>query len=254
MANQYVLMRMWFAVIVMLFASLPLLTACVTTPTAERIKQEEGHSTDPRPTQLARADPAAKDVTYTIINTTSIPRIKQSLDVLLNRKVHKNVLRAIALELKSGNPRKYQRTFILYYLPGMKLGAGAWATTHFNPDLEVRIYGLTVAEEADLRAVAQEADLRADILGIWLDERPFVANKTTIYRQNGKLYMEWKFHDGNSINEEMVKKTSLSGERFEEKGSSHILLAFGEYYVVNQRGNLELRDNDGLISTAKAIQ
>jgi hypothetical protein len=37
--------------------------------------------------------------------------------------------------------KKYERVYICYYLPGMEVDAGAWATGHFNPDLEVRIFG-----------------------------------------------------------------------------------------------------------------
>ena len=33
--------------------------------------------------------------------------------------------------------------FMLYYLPEMALGSGAWAPTHFDPNLDVRILGFT---------------------------------------------------------------------------------------------------------------
>ena len=36
---------------------------------------------------------------------------------------------------------QYERVFICYYLPGMILDRGAWATSHFNPTTEVRILG-----------------------------------------------------------------------------------------------------------------
>ena len=37
--------------------------------------------------------------------------------------------------------KRYERVFICYYLPGMILDSGAWATSHFNPTLQVRILG-----------------------------------------------------------------------------------------------------------------
>ena len=61
------------------------------------------------------------------------------LDIRLNREVQEDVLRSIAMELKSSDRKKYERTFMLYYLPGMEVDAGGWASTHFNPDLEVII-------------------------------------------------------------------------------------------------------------------
>ena len=66
-----------------------------------------------------------------------------NLDVRLNQKVSQDVLRAIALELKSNDSRQYDRTFIVYYLPAMNVDSGGWATTNFNPTLDVRILGLT---------------------------------------------------------------------------------------------------------------
>ncbi|REG86732.1 hypothetical protein DFP81_101297 [Marinomonas pollencensis] len=35
--------------------------------------------------------------------------------------------------------RKHDRSFITFYLPGMEVGAGAYATAHHNPKLKVNI-------------------------------------------------------------------------------------------------------------------
>ena len=90
------------------------------------------------------------DVSYSIIDSTATAGIKRSLDVRLNKRVAEDTLRAMALKLKSQDSRDYDRTFITYYLPGMTVGAGAWATTHFRPDLEVKILGLWTEEEKKL--------------------------------------------------------------------------------------------------------
>lgn len=37
---------------------------------------------------------------------------------------------------------KYNKVFICWYLPGMVLDSGAWATTHFIPHLSVKILGV----------------------------------------------------------------------------------------------------------------
>ena len=34
---------------------------------------------------------------------------------------------------------KFERYFVTFYLPGMEVGSGAFATAHHNPDLEVKI-------------------------------------------------------------------------------------------------------------------
>ena len=189
-----------------------------------------------------------KDVTYSIIDTKVVPGVKRSLDVRLNRKVTEDVLRSIALQLKSQDPKEYERTFITYYLPDMKLGAGAWATTHFNPDLDIRILGLTAEQEKNL--LNEATDSSREVIGTWLDESPVIGSKITIYRQNGKLYMEQIFGDGSSSKEEMTKKASSRGQRFEEKTSS----SSGDYYLINTRGDLEMRDQIGLVATARKVK
>ena len=188
------------------------------------------------------------DVSYTVIGTDIIPSIKRSLDVRLNQKVSQDVLRAIALELKSSDSRQYDRTFIAYYLPGMTVNAGSWATTHFNPTLDVRILGLTVPEEKALVTEPLAAD--REVTGSWLDEITYAGSRITIYREGGTLYMDRKFKDGSGGKEELVEKPSPLGQRFDMKEGS----SSGDHWVIDQEGNLQIRDNLGLISTAKKIK
>jgi hypothetical protein len=196
--------------------------------------------------QSARTIP--NDVKYSIIETNVLPKIKRSLDVRLNKRVSEDALRLIALELKSQDSKRYERTFIAYYLPDMKVGEGAWATTHFDPDLEVRILGLTAVQKEKL--TSEPEDSSREVIGKWLYEVPYLGCKITIYRQNGKLYMEKKYHDGSSSNEEIVEKASNIGRRFQEKGA----LDSGDYYVLDKSGNLQIRDQEGLVGTAKKIR
>ncbi len=64
---------------------------------------------------------------------------KCSYDILIGTKYSKKDLTAIAYELKSLSP-VVKRIFITYYLPCMEIGAGAWATSHFLPELSVNTY------------------------------------------------------------------------------------------------------------------
>lgn len=186
------------------------------------------------------------DVSYEVIDTDIVPGIKRSLDVRLNKKVSEDVLRAIALEVKSNDLRQYDRTFICYYLPDMAVGAGAWATTHFDPTLDVRILGLTAQEEQAL--VTEPTPSNREVIGSWLSE--LIGSQITIYREDDTLYIEQKFKDGSSLKEELVEKSSPLSQRFDlKKGSS-----FGDHWIIDRGGNLQIRDNAGLISTAKRIQ
>ncbi len=186
------------------------------------------------------------DVSYSIIDTDIIPGIKRSLDVRLNKKVSEDVLRVIALKLKSNDSQQYDRTFIVYYLPRMTVGAGGWATTHFNPTLDLWIRGLSAQEEQTL--VTQPALSDREVIGSWLDE--FVGSQITIYLEDGTLLMEQKFKDGSSLREELNQRSLPFGQRFEMKGGS----SSGDHWIIDQEGNLQTRDSLGLISTATKIQ
>ena len=186
------------------------------------------------------------DVTYKIVKTDVIPGVKRGLVVMLNRKISEDVLRSVATKLKNSDPGVYERTLILYYLPGMKPGAGAWATTFFDPDLEVRILGLSADQEQSLVSKTTDRPSQTAI-GKWLDEGLFGVIR--IYRETGTLYFEMNAKDGSSGRFEVVERSSSLGRRFEDRDGSDA----GDHYVIDGRGNLQLRDREGLIRTAKRI-
>ena len=92
-----------------------------------------------RPEPARVVVPIPNDVSYTIVSSAVTPGFKRTLDIRLNRKVPEEVLRTIATQLKNSDEHTYERTFIMYYLPGMEVGSLAWATSHFDPDLQVCI-------------------------------------------------------------------------------------------------------------------
>ena len=72
----------------------------------------------------------------------SLGNIKRSVVIRLDRTLSEDQLWKLAHTIRGRNLR-VERTFIEYYLPDMVVGAGAWATTHFDPTLEIRIIGFT---------------------------------------------------------------------------------------------------------------
>ena len=130
----------------------------------------------------------------------------------------------------------------------MKVGAGAWATSHFNPVLDVRILGLSIEEEK--RLVAESISTKRQVIGSWLDESPGIGGRIAIFREGGKLYIEQKFKDGSSMKKKLVEKKTSLGRRFDKvEGSTS-----GEHWVIDSQGNLQIRDNDGIIVTANKIR
>ena len=187
-------------------------------------------------------------VNYTIIERSNLGNIKGSIEIRLGEKVSKNFLQELALRLREDEPRKYDRLFITYYLTGMTPGSGAWATSHFTPNLEVKVLGTTLEEEKSLKNEPQSSS--GKIIGEWFDDSPYVSAKYKFLKRDDKIIMIRKFKDGSGSETEMVQKTHSGKLRFEEKESND----FGEYYLVESNGDMGIYDNAGIINTMRAIK
>ena len=186
-------------------------------------------------------------VKYTVVEKSNLGSIKSSIDIRLEKKVSKDFLQKLALKLRKAEPRKYDRMFITYYLPGMTPGSGAWATSHFNPNLEVKILGTTIEEEKALMSKPQKSS--GKIIGEWLDESSYGA-KYTLIKRNGKIIMICKYKDGSGSEEEMIQKKQSGKLRFEEKEGND----FGEYYLIEGNGRLAIYDNSGFGFSMRPIK
>ena len=76
-----------------------------------------------------------------IIREDVIPGQFRILDVELSQEVDEETIEVIANLLRDADDMIYQRTYIVYYLPGMASGEVGWATSHFTPDLEIQLIG-----------------------------------------------------------------------------------------------------------------
>ena len=92
------------------------------------------------------------EVSYPVLKEWD-DQTRRGVDIALNQKVTPEVLREIALEVKSRETRQYVRTFITYYLPKFDeaLPNDTWATTHFNPTLDVQIQESSIEDEKRAR-------------------------------------------------------------------------------------------------------
>jgi hypothetical protein len=65
---------------------------------------------------------------------------KCSVTVLLKTKISEEQVYQLARYIRNQSGReKYNPLFIEYYLPGMTVGSGAYATSNYNPELEVNV-------------------------------------------------------------------------------------------------------------------
>ena len=78
---------------------------------------------------------------YTIINEVQNKTIKKTtIEIRLKKEVNEAELKEIALNIKEKRTG-FKMLWMFYYLQGHKVESGAWATTHFKPELNVKILG-----------------------------------------------------------------------------------------------------------------
>ena len=187
------------------------------------------------------------DVQLTILNLDIIPGIKRSIDVRLSRKVSATELEAIGRKLKADDSRSYDRTFIGYFLPRMKLGQGYWARTDFKPNLKVDILGLTIGEAASLRSLPD--DPSRTVLGCWLLEDISLGYRYTLFEQAGTVLMETGFKDGSSTAVAVDGTVDQNGITIQRVKSSHP----NDYWLIDSDGELHFGDEDGIWTTAYEV-
>ena len=97
-------------------------------------------------------------IPYKVINRSEMAHYKVSFDVEVplvgNRLPNKQELGEISKHLIS-NERKHDRSFVLFFLPGMNLDSGAYATAHHTPEMEVNVMKYMLIQYPKYKQYAQ---------------------------------------------------------------------------------------------------
>lgn len=123
-------------------------TCYYSQPDEEIVKQwSSGELFSSKPT-LNKSDL----IPYTVINRDEYLPHKVSFDIRVDKVAGEfpteEQLADISIYFRDME-KPHERTFVCFYLPGMTVDAGAWATAHFDPDLKVWIsYTNKVTEDA----------------------------------------------------------------------------------------------------------
>ncbi|MGZ4953552.1 MAG: hypothetical protein ACXV8Q_00450 [Methylobacter sp.] len=184
-------------------------------------------------TEDVRKTKIPEDITYNIIKDESKRDIKRNVEVSLNKKVSEDVLSEIALTIKQSEKQTYQETFIGYFIEGNDK-QGYWATTNFNPNLDIKIIGLSANDE---KTLIESSTLKPDreIIGSWLDDRPGIEAKMTLFYTNKALFLEFADRYGGIRVKKMSKHRNNGEEIVEYKDGND----FKEYFLINANGELE---------------
>ena len=187
------------------------------------------------------------EVSYPVLDEYRNPPIKHGLNVLLNMKVSEAVLREIALELKSHEVEQYKSTYIGYFLPEMDPENDSWwACSDFNPTLKVEIRGLTAEQEKSLLSKPLSLPEGAKVIGSWVSDSAFHDDRMTIFRNGDTYYLQQLPLGGGTTVRELLKRPSTDGLDFQiTDGRDH--------YLIDRGGNLVIRDDDGIVLTARKV-
>lgn len=185
-----------------------------------------------------------KDVTYEIISEEKNEALKKTnIRIKLNKKIDASLLKIIATELKSSRT-KYEKLWIFYTVPDMR--SGTWATTHFEPNLTVEIIGSTPEQDKKMESLMI---VEGDILGKWKNEKSLSGALMILYRnKGGNLIMRIVFKDGQNM-EDVITESKLKNRVCYKDGNSH-----GEYYLLEEGGDLGMYGENGKFDEAKKIE
>ena len=94
----------------------------------------------------------------------------------------------------------------------------------------------------------QERDMDTrEIIGQWIDERPSLGDKITLYRQGDKLFLETWYTDGCHSLDEMQGTAIENGLKLEDLGGN----LFGEYFLLCDDNSLHFCNSAECFYTAK---
>lgn len=175
--------------------------------------------------------------------------ITRKVEVTLKKPLTEEQLRDIAYSIKAKAKHETERTFVGYRLKGKEAGT-YWATTHYDPDLEVAVLGLSSEGYKTLFATDIQKMYPANI-GAWLrDDYGSASHLLVAYERDGSYFIDSLFVDGGKSTRKMMGKSQPDGSlRLEETDND-----FGEYYMIDRNGTLQGWNSDGLYLTVSSLK
>ena len=181
---------------------------------------------------------------FKILDIRTSGTVKMTIYMQTPEQLTEPELEEIAINLRNENST-YDKLFIFYYLPDMELNGGAWASTHFNKELEIKIYGVDKSIEAKVKNAKQSS---GELIGKWYDKTPGIEHSIIISKIGSKYILKRAFRDGSVMEKDL--KFSLSNGKMKFVYESDV----GEYLLIEKNGQLGQYDNQGLIDKCDKIK
>ena len=181
-------------------------------------------------------------VNYEIISDDKTRGIVRKVSVELPERISEKQLRQIANEIKNGDSNVYERTLIMYRIKDEQ-SVAAWATTHFDPSLEVKFIGLSSDNFKKLLDVKHDVD--GEVIGQWISPNGFTDHIVVIYKKDKKYFKQDFYIDATLKPYELLK----DGETYRYKDPNET-----QYFIIDSSGDLEYYGESGNIYKALKFQ
>ena len=193
-----------------------------------------------------KKEPLPDNFSYKIVEDESDETIeKNQLTIELNQKLTEGQIATLAEELFDSKPK--QRRFYISYVLKDVHAVASWATSHFDPELQIDILGSTSQEDSNSKKIADTVD--GEIVGKW-DEDEYTFSKYIIYKKDEKTFVKMIFKDGQQSDNELTEKTVDNGIRYDYKNGGYN----DEYFILNSDNELEFYNKENKnFTTAKKL-
>lgn len=178
-----------------------------------------------------------KDFSYNIVEDESnVALQKNQLEIELNQKLTEGQIATLAEQLFNSK-EKQRRFYIFYILKGVENSVAAWATSHFDPELEIGITGSTKEEDVNKDKLSEKID--GKVVGKW-DENKYTFSNLIIYKKDNKTFIKTVYKNGQTSDEELKESKTEKGIRYDYKDGGYN----GEYFILNNENGLELYNSE----------
>ena len=199
-------------------------------------------------TKLGKYNPESlpEKFSYTIAKDLSNPNLeKNEIYVDISEKLTEGQIATLAEELYNQKDKE-RRFYIFYQLQDEKNNNVAWATSHFDPELEINIIGSTKIEDENMLKSSKEID--GEILGTY-NENEYTFATYTIFKKEGKTFVKTIYKDGSSSDSEVKESKVKDGIRLDEKEPN----GSGEYYILKNNILEFYNEKNEMFTTANKL-
>ncbi|MCT7948083.1 hypothetical protein [Shewanella septentrionalis] len=182
---------------------------------------------------------------YTITEDIITAPYKRSVEISLPSRTNEETLYALAEKIHSQSSIDVQRTFIGYRIVGDHENQAYWATTHYNPNLEVKILGESLST---YKKIKESKEPEGEMIGSWMVNWGY-EYKMTIYKELDQFYIQKIFGDGSSSNEPYEWSETEQGLKLQDQGDKER----GEYFLITPEKSLEFWSGNGNFYTAQKL-